>query len=62
MRVVGRGGGWVLGVVVGVGGLIDVEKGGGRMGGVGWVLGKVWVVYVRVFRGRRVFVEIVIWC
>ena len=61
LTVVATAGGSVLGLLLALARLIHLEKAGAPMRALAWVLRKVSLLYVTLFRGTPLFVQIVIW-
>ena len=61
LTVVATAGGSVLGLLLALARLINPEKAGVPMRALAWVLRKFSLLYVTLFRGTPLFVQIVIW-
>lgn len=61
LTVVATAGGSVLGLLLALARLIHLEKAGAPMRVLAWALRKVSLLYVTLFRGTPLFVQIVIW-
>lgn len=61
LTVVATSGGSVLGLLLALARLIHLEKAGVPMRVLAWALRKVSLLYVTLFRGTPLFVQIVIW-
>ena len=61
LTVVATAGGSVLGLLLALARMIYLEKAGAPMRALAWVLRKFSLLYVTLFRGTPLFVQIVIW-
>ena len=61
LTVVATAGGSVLGLLLALARIIYLEKAGAPMRALAWVLRKFSLLYVTLFRGTPLFVQIVIW-
>ena len=61
LTVVATAGGSVLGLLLSLARMIYLEKAGAPMRALAWVLRKFSLLYVTLFRGTPLFVQIVIW-
>ena len=61
LTVVATAGGSVLGLLLALARLIKLEKAGAPMRVLAWALRKFSLLYVTLFRGTPLFVQIVIW-